>query len=153
MTENIMDTQIAQYDDWKLDLKVYDTLDGLFDAMKVGMFDEDYFDDGWELGGETRDHEGNEGTIGEAGIRKGVEANGIWGFVEDNTIHMWADLDRITFENLLFFIGHEIGHTVPDSKLPDEDPLKDEQRADGYGFAAKEAYRLALRVWENKEAT
>jgi hypothetical protein len=149
MSDNLK-VQIAQYDSWKLELKVHDTVDELFDAFKACMFDQDYSDEEVEIVGETRDHNGNEGVITEDGMRKEIETTGLWGFVVEGAVHVWADLKKISFAQLLFFFGHEIGHTIPDSELSDEDPLRDEQRADGYAFAAIEAHRLATMLQEIK---
>lgn len=97
----------------------------------------------------TRDSGGIESTIGIDEIKKGIKTNGLFGFVDsESIINVWIDMDKVSFEYLLFFLGHEIGHKIEEPELPHEHPLDEEKRADGYAFAAKEAYRLAIELMD-----
>jgi hypothetical protein len=149
MTEkNNVTIQAELYDAMKLELVVHDSIDSILDAFMSDLSDSD----GCELIAETVDDEGHVQAIIQNEYREYIEINGLWGFAMDGVVNVWADLNRVTFENLLFFFGHEVGHTIPYSGLHDDsdDLMGDEKRADMYGFVAKESYRLARNVWSTR---
>lgn len=96
----------------------------------------------------TVDSKGNEDTISDSEVLESIKKIGIWGWVEDktNTIHLWCDTGRIKMEDMVFFLGHEIGHTIKEPDVPHTHDLDEEHRADGYAWAAKEAYRIASLI-------
>lgn len=150
MKQSTMDFNVSKHDDWRLGLVVHDTVDDIFDALKGGIPDSE----GCEIGASSIDSEGNEEDVSESELRGYVTEMGIYGFVEEtdaqDIVHIWADLGKVTFDHLLFLFGHEVGHSVPDPEVPADDPLWEEDRADGYAFAAREAYRLATKVWSTR---
>lgn len=150
MGNNAMDLRMSQYDDWQLGLVVYSTIDELIMETKRLISDENDCD----LESIAIDSEGRESVVTELEMIDGIKETGLYGFVEEqdarDVVHIWADLEKVSFSNLLFFFGHEAGHVVPEPELPIGDPLRDEQEADGYAFAAIEAYRLATIVWESR---
>ena len=110
-----------------------------------------------DIGFTTLDHEGNVGDISIEEVVEGIKKSGIYGLVDEKgrIIHVWFDKEKISFEGLVFFFGHEIGHTIKELDLPEgydfdeetKEAYLEEMRADGYAFAAKEAYRCAMSVW------
>ena len=134
-------------------------IEELFESLFEGAPNRDG-DIGDKIGVEfaTVDHEGEVGTMGIDEAIEGIKKTGIFGFVDEagRVIHVWFDKEKISFEYLVFFFGHEIGHTVKELDVPDgydfDEETKvaylEEMRADEYAFAAKEAYRCAMCVWE-----
>jgi hypothetical protein len=116
----------------------YETPEDVFKAM--------FGDEEGEIGFDALDSKGVESTVSLEDGLKGIRKTGIYGFVdkEEMIIHMWLDPTTINMLDLLFFLGHEIGHSITEPELPHTHELDEEQRADGYAFASSEAYRLAL---------
>jgi hypothetical protein len=76
----------------------------------------------------------------------GIELQGYWGFADEtnHTVHVWEN-KTASEENLLFFLGHEMGHLC-EADIRDSDPIADEHRADDYGRAAVQAYRMLKQL-------
>ncbi len=79
--------------------------------------------------------------------KKGIEAQGVWGWIdEQKVIHYWLGKE-LPMEDLIHFFAHEIGHRTGE---PDKDDFKEEMRAEGYGRTATLAYEFAKQVKENQ---
>lgn len=95
-----------------------------------------------EAGGLTA--EGEPVTFTGADELEAVKANGFWGFCDPQTktIHVWVG-EGTDPEEIIFFLGHEIGHAsgtpVEDSGDELKDEMAEQQRADEYGEAARQA--------------
>ena len=74
------------------------------------------------------------------------EETGYYGWVdEDKIIHFWIDRTKnIPIEELLHFLGHEIGHQIGTPNI--NSAYKEELRADEYGFAARLAYDFTQKI-------
>lgn len=72
-----------------------------------------------------------------------VKALGFWGWTNTNTniIHVWPG--SATKKDLLALVAHEIGHNMPGKC---EDHWQEEVRADGYAFAAVQAFAMVNRI-------
>jgi hypothetical protein len=114
------------------------------------MFELDSLND-VELGGASVDEHGALSEVGHGELLDAVWQQGCMGFVEKDgerwRVTIWTDGDR-TFEELLFFFGHEVGHTeefsIPTSTMPKEvADFVEEERADQCALVALQAYRLA----------
>lgn len=67
--------------------------------------------------------------------------------MDDHVIHFWLDDKLVNFDEFLFFLGHEIGHII-ENIIHADDITGRESRCDGYGFVAKEAFRLACTMMQ-----
>lgn len=114
-----------------------------------------------EMEFEAVDIDGNEKLISWQEKKKAYDEMGYWGFIDDtSTIHFWIKKDcAITFEELLFFFGHELGHFMKGGTAPTQEDyndnseihFKEEDRADEYGFVAVQAYKFASQVINNNK--
>lgn len=111
----------------------------------------------------TIDQNGNESVMSWQDMKKSCEQMGYWGFADsrDNTIHFWLKEDyKISFEELLFFFGHEMGHLMKGGIKPSEEDYsenseehwKEEERADEYGYVAKMAYKFTNEILNKNES-
>lgn len=101
------------------------------------------------------DDKGNETTMTWKEQEESYNRMGYWGFIsDDNVINFWIKKDyKIPFEDLLFFLGHEMGHNMIGGTKPTESyydnaaiHTKEEERADEYGEVAKLAYKFANKI-------
>ena len=87
------------------------------------------------------DEHGNESELNQEQVLDGMREQGIWGFItEDKRIHFWAD-EKCSVEVLVRFFAHEVGHHTG---TPEEDPLKEELRAEQFASVAISALQLAM---------
>lgn len=99
---------------------------------------------------------GNVKEISMEEVNDSIKKMGIFGFAEEDTrkVHLWADANIIYLQDLIYFLGHELGHLTPPPKAEDcnlEDPEEahyyEEQRAEWYAGVAHEAYTMAEEIW------
>lgn len=75
--------------------------------------------------------------------KEGMEAQGVWGWIDDEkTIHYWIGKE-LSMEELIHFFAHEVGHGTATHL---EDDFEEEMRAEDFGHVATMAYKLALEV-------
>lgn len=96
---------------------------------------------GSKIGGLTGSEEEIDLDYGVA--REALLEQGYWGWVDKNkTIHYWCEKEP-SFEELIHFFAHEIGH---ETGTPDQDEFQEEMRAEGYGRTATLAYKFAEQI-------
>lgn len=89
------------------------------------------------------------GHDNERARREEIEAHeeeGFWGFADLNSysIHVWVSATNTPpLENLIFFLGHELGHLTKNEYEGDEFELE-ECRADEFGAVAAQAATWAI---------
>ena len=124
-----------------MNITYYDSAESIYTAFWNGVAERAEIDpaelEGAEIG---FSQDGEEFSISKAAILDGMEAEKAWCFVDKDTghIHTWFSAE-CPMEKRLFMLGHEIGH-MQGTELDDDEA--EEKRADEYGYAAAEAYRL-----------
>ena len=138
-------------------LKLYDTIE----ELECQHWGNDLTPE--DMGGEfeTIDTNGNESTMTWEEMKESYDRMGYWGFIdEDNLIHIWIKDDYpMTISEILFFLGHEMGHKMKGGIAPnDEDYMEDselhfkeEERADEYGFVAQKAFEFVLFICKTRK--
>lgn len=86
-------------------------------------------------------HGGEEISIAE--LEKAATRNGVWGFSDNGVIRFWAKED-CSFEAILEFLAHEIGHL---NGRQYKDFMKEELKANEFQDVAMYAYKHAVRTW------
>ena len=106
-----------------------------------GMTLEDFLQS--EGGATTGDSE--EVTFTGAEELAGIKENGFWGFCDPKTktVNVWIG-ENADPEEIIFFLGHEIGHAsgkpLPPTGDEVQDEIAEERRADEYGEVTQKAF-------------
>jgi hypothetical protein len=92
------------------------------------------------------DEHGNEVELSWETQLESLNRMGFWGYADYSqwTVHMWARPD-VPEEVLMAFLGHEVGHFLNphDTSSPDlPAEVAEEEKVDGYGEVAAQAFRL-----------
>lgn len=103
-----------------------------------------------EMGGVTTD--GEHVTLSMDQQLESIQQDGFWGYYDkhENVIHAWIS-DNVAPNDLLFFLGHELGHVWNDNPVTidpegltesEKTAFLDEVYADRFGAVAMHAVRL-----------
>jgi uncharacterized protein YjaZ len=118
-------------------IKKYKSLDALMSTFfecaedKVSEF---------EIGGSIEP--GKPYNISYADFKENVEQQGIWGYIQNKTMHVWFKPD-VAMEELITFIAHEAGH-LNGRQYKNGD--KEESKAELFEDVATYAYLNAVKI-------
>jgi len=105
----------------------------------------------------SMDSEGKEEDVSITDYRESVKIQPVFGMIEEDGEGKWiiyiaVDRERVTLVDLIYFFGHEIGHsmTEPTKEELEEHPLFEENRADNYGVVGALAFEFAHEISQDE---
>ena len=136
----------------KAEFKLYQTVESVMDALDDCEADDRLPGEKIESVFSTIDSNGEQEDISNEKVAESIKAMGIFGFadMQNHSIHLWLDPDLINQGDLIYFLGHELGHMAPLPNCFSSDPvqanIEEETRAEWFAAVAHEAYQLAFTI-------
>ena len=95
------------------------------------------------IGGET--DSGEEVEIPFLMVIEDIRATGIYGFAEkeENTIHYWIEPSVASDDDIVSFLGHELGHLAGEQS---QDDIAEEKRAEMFASVAVESFNMLKTI-------
>ncbi|PNX51994.1 MAG: hypothetical protein BV456_00950 [Thermoplasmata archaeon M8B2D] len=140
----------------KFKIKKYDSIEKIYCCAYKDFSEKELKDNSIEIN--CLDSDGKEIIMDWKEMKLNYEKQCIWGFIdEENVINIWVKKGfKASFETLLYFFGHEIGHRIEFEKQNVKGyknnaniHFKEERRADKFAELCILVYQFAKEVFDD----